>query len=419
MRHKGLRVRIIGAGTGGLCLAQGLKQDDVEVEVFERDHTPTDRLQGYRLSINGTGRRALKACLPQGLFAKLIANSAKPSEGVTFLDHRLNRLLAIDLQHRDAEEADSELPVSRTALRGILSEGLNDIIHYGKRFVAFENDPQGDVNARFEDGSTTTGDVLIGADGAGSHMRAQLLPQARRVETGLVAVSAKLGLSDDVRRVTPQPILRGPTLILGPKGCFMFASTVDYEDKPPGGSRQQYDHEKYVMWGFSANHEVLDFPTNPASVGGQDAKAAVLAQMSDWHPALRWLVQTADASTATAFAVKTSVPIQPWATQKVTLLGDALHNMTPFRGIGANTALRDAMALRRALVAVSRGEVDLIKALAAYEQDMIGYGFTAVQASLKNMERFHATGILARSATKALFRVIDYLPPLKGAFLGR
>ena len=51
MRHKGLRVRIVGAGTGGLCLAQGLKQDDVDVEVFERDHTPMDRLQGYRLSI--------------------------------------------------------------------------------------------------------------------------------------------------------------------------------------------------------------------------------------------------------------------------------------------------------------------------------------------------------------------------------
>ena len=117
--------------------------------------------------------------------------------------------------------------------------------------------------------------------------------------------------------------------------------------------------------------------------------------------------------------MKTSVPIQPWATQKVTLLGDALHNMTPFRGIGANTALRHAMALRRALVAVSRGEADLIKALAAYERDMIGYGFAAVQASLKNMERFHAKGILARSATKALFRVIDHVPPLKAAFLGR
>jgi 2-polyprenyl-6-methoxyphenol hydroxylase-like FAD-dependent oxidoreductase len=399
-------------------LAQGLKQDNVEVEVFERDHTPADRLQGYRLSINATGRRALRACLPHGLFEKLIANCAKPSESVTFLDHRLNRLLAIDLQHRDPKDADSELPVSRIALRGTLSEGLNDVIHYGKRCVAFENDPQGDVSARFEDGSATTGDVLIGADGAGSHLRTQLLPQARRVETGIVAVSAKLGLSDDVRRATPQAILRGPTLILGPKGCFMFASTVDYQDKPPGGE-QHYDHEKYVMWGFSAHNEMLDLPANPATASAQDAKAAVIAQIGDWHPALRWLVQTADASTATAFAVKTSVPIQPWATQKVTLLGDALHNMTPFRGIGANTALRDAMALRRALVAVSRGEADLIKALAAYEQDMIGYGFDAVQASLKNMERFHATGTLARCATKALFRAMDHVPPLKAAFLGR
>ena len=77
------------------------------------------------------------------------------------------------------------------------------------------------------------------------------------------------------------------------------------------------------------------------------------------------------------------------------------------------------MALRRALVAVSRGEADLIKALAAYERDMVGFGFAAVQASLKNMERFHAQGIIARSATKALFRVIDYVPPLKAAFLGR
>jgi 2-polyprenyl-6-methoxyphenol hydroxylase-like FAD-dependent oxidoreductase len=72
------------------------------------------------------------------------------------------------------------------------------------------------------------------------------------------------------------------------------------------------------------------------------------------------------------------------------MLGDALHNMKPFRGIGANTALQDAAALRRALVAVARGQTGLIEALAAYERDMIGYGFAAVQRSLKDMERFHA-----------------------------
>jgi hypothetical protein len=50
---------------------------------------------------------------------------------------------------------------------------------------------------------------------------------------------------------------------------------------------------------------------------------------------------------------------------------------------------------------------------------MIDYGFRAVRASLANMHRFHAESALARGITKALFRVVDVVPPLKGAFLGR
>jgi 2-polyprenyl-6-methoxyphenol hydroxylase-like FAD-dependent oxidoreductase len=411
MQRDRLKVCIIGAGTGGLCLAQGLKQDHVEVEVYERDHPPLDRLQGYRLSINATGRRALRACLPKRLFEKLIANGANPSESVAFLDHRLNRLLVIDLPNVSREDADSELPVSRIALRHILTEGLDGIIRYGKKFVAFEDTAQGTVLARFEDGSSTTGDVLIGADGAGSHLRTQLLPHARRVETGIVAVSGKLGLNDDVRRRTPQLILRGPSLILGPHGCFMFASTVDYENATTG-TEPYYDREKYVMWGFSAHDKTLNLPANLTALGSQEATAAVIALMEDWDPA-------AEPATVTAFTVRTSVPIHPWATRNVTLLGDALHNMTPFRVLGANTALQDAAALRRALVAAAGGRADLIQALAAYERDMIKYGFTAVQTSLKNMKRFHATGLLAKIATKSLFRAVDHVPALKASFLGR
>jgi 2-polyprenyl-6-methoxyphenol hydroxylase-like FAD-dependent oxidoreductase len=94
--------------------------------------------------------------------------------------------------------------------------------------------------------------------------------------------------------------------------------------------------------------------------------------------------------------VKTSVPVPPWQTRNVTLLGDALHNMTPFRGVGANTALRDAAALRRALAAVNASEKELLPALAAYERDMIDYGFAAVRTSRADMERFHAEGALSR-----------------------
>ena len=424
MIGKPLKVMIVGAGTGGLCLAQGLKLDKVGVEIFERDYSPTDRLQGYRLSIDAAGGRALRSCLPGMLFENLVDSSAKPSQRVAFLDHRMNRLLAIDFPQSDRR--DTELPVSRIALRRILLEGLGSIIHFGKKFVAFEDAPDGALTARFEDGSTATGDVLVGADGAGSHLRAQLLPDARRVETGILAITGKFHLGNDARQATPSEIFSGPTLILGPKGCFLFASAVEYGElstrpnkgkvDPSAHFSVPYDRDEYVMWGFSARREKFGLPENPEAVDGEELKEAVAALMHDWHPALQSLVQRAECSTMTAFPVKTSVPIPPWKTRNVTLLGDALHNMTPFRGIGANTALRDAATLRRTLVRVDRGDDELIPALAAYERDMIEYGFRAVRTSLKEMERLHADGTLARTFTKIFFRTIDRVSPLKVAF---
>jgi 2-polyprenyl-6-methoxyphenol hydroxylase-like FAD-dependent oxidoreductase len=224
-------------------------------------------------------------------------------------------------------------------------------------------------------------------------------------------------VNGDVLAATPTPILRGPTLILGPDGCFLFASTIDYEDVTAAG-RHYYDRDQYVMWGFSTHDEAFAFAANSSAADGEDAMAAVLGLMDDWHPALRHLVQSTDLPSVTTFAVKSSVPIPPWATRNVTLPGDALHNMTPFRGIGANTALRDAAALRQTLVAVAGGQADLIPALAIYERNMVRYGFAAVQASLANMNRFHAKSRLARATTKSLLRVIDHVTPLKSAFIG-
>jgi 2-polyprenyl-6-methoxyphenol hydroxylase-like FAD-dependent oxidoreductase len=139
MRSDQLKAMIVGAGTGGLCLAQGLKSNGIPVEVFERDHSPCDRQQGYRLGINRTGNRALKECLPDSLFEELVKSSCKPSQGVSFLDERLKQLLVIDIRETSPESVDCERPISRIALRHILLQGLDEIVHFGKKFVAFED----------------------------------------------------------------------------------------------------------------------------------------------------------------------------------------------------------------------------------------------------------------------------------------
>ncbi len=81
----------------------------------------------------------------------------------------------------------------------------------------------------------------------------------------------------------------------------------------------------------------------------------------------------------------------------VTLLGDAIHNMTPMGGIGANTALRDADLLRRTLTAVRDGATQ-IPAVHDYEQQMLNYGFAAVKLSLRNARGAASTNPLARAA---------------------
>jgi 2-polyprenyl-6-methoxyphenol hydroxylase-like FAD-dependent oxidoreductase len=298
-------------------------------------------------------------------------------------------------------------------LRRILLEGLDGEVHFDKKFVAYEEAPGGGVLARFADGSTATADVLVGADGASSPVRGQRLPQAKRVETGITVVSGKFRARRQAAGETPPEIWRGPTLIMGPQGRFMFSGGVEYDFSREAAND---DQEDYAMWGVSARREDFALPDGYETLGGEALKNAALKLMGAWHPTLQHMVQRAEPATVVAFPVKTSVPVEAWPTTHVTLLGDALHNMTPYGGVGANTALRDAAALRDALVAVDRGERALIPALAAYEREMIEYGFAAVRMSLGNMRRFHARSPIARAFTKTFLRAVDHLPPLQAMF---
>ena len=408
-----LKVMVIGGGTGGLCLAHGLRAAGIEVRLFERDRTPTDRQQGYRLTINAMGARALQSCLPAGNFERYIVASARISTTVTFLDHKLRRLLVIELPDTDQSAPHAPRPISRTALRRVLLDGLQEVVAFGKTFVSFETAPAGRITARFEDGSSAEGDVLVGADGASSRVRGQLLPHARRIETGVISISGKLALGPDVRGIAPAAVFKGPTLILGPRGGVMFAGAVEY---PPVRS-SDHDQDEYVMWGFSMQQQGLHVRTPAAELSGEAARTLVLEQIADWSPDIRHLVERSPASSVTAFAVKSSVPIEPWTTSQVTLLGDALHNMTPYRGIGANTALRDAALLRDALRDVDAGQRELLPALAAYEHEMIDRGFAAVRASLAQMNRIHTRSSLSRLATRTVFRVLDAAPWLRSRML--
>ncbi len=103
----------------------------------------------------------------------------------------------------------------------------------------------------------------------------------------------------------------------------------------------------------------------------------------------------------------------------MTLLGDAIHTMTPGRGVGANTALRDARLLTRKLVEARDGRLPLTDAIGAYETTMTGYAWDAVIKSRAQMDghsAMHKAGPLGRFARAGMrtgMRVVNHLPPVK------
>jgi 2-polyprenyl-6-methoxyphenol hydroxylase-like FAD-dependent oxidoreductase len=141
-----------------------------------------------------------------------------------------------------------------------------------------------------------------------------------------------------------------------------------------------------------------------------------------WHPNLRRLIELTDPTTVFRVNIRTSVPVSPWETSNVTLLGDAIHTMTPGRGVGANTALRDAALLCKRLTEVRDGKKPLIEALHEYEGEMLLYSAEAVLESRKQMDarsvsHWPVLGRIHLAATRTAMRLVNAVPAFKRRML--
>jgi 2-polyprenyl-6-methoxyphenol hydroxylase-like FAD-dependent oxidoreductase len=117
-----------------------------------------------------------------------------------------------------------------------------------------------------------------------------------------------------------------------------------------------------------------------ATAAREELHAAMREAIRGGHPGLLALIDRIDLGTLGPNVVRYLQPADPWATSRVTLLGDAIHAMPPSFGAGANSALRDAAALVDAFESVVAGE-PLLPALAAYEARMRDEVFPILRAS--------------------------------------
>jgi 2-polyprenyl-6-methoxyphenol hydroxylase-like FAD-dependent oxidoreductase len=429
MADSSSQVIIIGGGIGGLCLAQGLKKAGVPVSVYERDRTPNSRLQGYRIHVSPRGARSLRECLPGDLWDAFEASCGKSPHSFRFVTHRMDELLRV--QAPEDTRVGRHYSASRGRLRQILLAGLDDVVHYDRAFTHYGGSPCGHVRAFFEDGSSVDGDVLAAADGGNSRVRRQFLPGAQLVDTGIRALGGKVALTRETRSSVPAALLQGPTLVRAPGGRAMFLAVQelgepsetrngpdrDGSTPPRGAALRSDDTSSYLMWGLSARGERSGFPSGPGQMEDEALRGFALKACSSWHPDFSTMIRMTDPSSIGVITIRTSVPVGPWPSARITLIGDAIHSMTPYRGIGGNVALRDASLLGRNLAAAHRGEMPLLRAIREYESAMLDYGFRAVRRSLQAAEQAHAQGALAFWLGNLFFRIVNALPPLKARMM--
>lgn len=409
---------IVGGGIGGLCLAHGLRGTGIPVTVYERTHRREDWLQGYRIHINPDGAGALRACLPEENWQAFLAATSDGDGGFGFLTEQLVPLLDVpaELVSAGSDPARQHHGLSRTGLRAALLRGLDDTVTFGRTFEHYELTGDGRVRACFGDGSSATADLLVGADGANSRVRRQLLPGTERVDTGVVAIAGKYRLTPARRQQLPEVLTNRTNSILPLRRGSLF--TAAWQADPHlttsvdrnGEANLLFDETAdYILWGYADAASHL-----PAGgLDGAGLQQLVADRTRAWSPHLQELITGADPATVNALTVRSAHPVGPWPTGPVTLLGDAIHNMTPMGGIGANTALRDAGLLRRQLASAGPDPAAWPAAVSDYEQQMLDYGFAAVRVSLRNARQAGSASPATRLLFRSFLRLADTIPPLK------
>ncbi|GAA2150339.1 FAD-dependent monooxygenase [Kitasatospora kazusensis] len=386
-----IRVLVIGGGIGGLCLAQGLRQAGVDVQVYERDESADGRRQGYRLRISPEGEAALLACLPAPL-ARLLAATAntRDDSGLVAYDEQLVEQWAPHFDDPRAGLDDKIDAVDRVTLRRILLAGLDEVVHFGKNFQRLERTADGRVTAYFEDGTEAAGDVLVAADGTNSRVRAQLRPQDVPQDLGIRTIFSRIPRAEAIAAGLPPALQDRFSYVIGTDGHHLGLMPMLFRERPSQAAARLWpqarlvDSDDYYMSVFNVHQQDLGIGDEEFfALSGEELCALVVDRTKAWHPDLREIFAFALPETTFAVPLRATRPVRAWETGPVVPLGDAVHAMPPSGGVGANTAVRDAQALSGLLAAVDRGERELAGAVAEYQEAMVGYATEGVEMSLR------------------------------------
>ncbi|KAI1407792.1 putative monooxygenase [Hypoxylon sp. FL1857] len=364
-------ILIIGGGLGGLLLGQTLRKNKISFEIFERDQSDDMRTQGWAIGLH-TMLDELDASVPDDLGSRDFINHLLPLKlHYEFAWYRHDRTTKLGV--RD-DGSGKFIRANRTRLRKWLATNLP--VQYGKHAVRIE-ETNDSVTVHFEDGTSATGDILVGADGPHSPTRKYLLGgqdfikrPRQGVINGEVELSGRdmeeqLEMGHSCYLVDVSPNVQAPG--------FLFVGLN--EAHADGKSGKYY----YNLFWRDEEATKEDYWTNTASK--EKLHQTVLEKTKHLPPKLTSIIEKTGVQGMKQPPIRFStLCLEPEQLPhgRVTLLGDAGHCMPAFRGEGGFHALLDALKLGKALAKLQTNDAEVVKkVLGEYQDEMIERGSKA------------------------------------------
>ena len=386
-------VAIIGGGIGGMALAVACLHRGIPFTLYERDKDFDVRSQGYGLTL----QQASKAIQGLGIFSLKegvisTRHLVHTPEGKVIGEWGTRKWIQSDVKTSSKR---TNVHIARQSLRLALLEQLggNNAVQWGHQLIDFKECQGEGVDLNFQvDGKMkrAKADLVVGADGIRSSVRRLLIGEDN----------------------TPLRYL-GCIVILGicPLNALQYlnSSLLDSATvfQTANGNERIYIMpyaSDSVMWQLS--FPMSEKEAKALSAKGPQALKEEACRRTQWHDPIPQILLATQETQISGYPVYDRELLKPELLEKsgqVTLIGDAAHPMSPFKGQGANQALLDALTLARGILKGCRPLSNWRKTgirksvLTEFESEMLERSASKVQDSAEAAQFLHSEIVLHES----------------------
>jgi len=386
-------VAIIGAGIGGVALAVACLHRGIPFTLYERDISFDERSQGYGLTLQQASQ-AIQGLGISSLNEGVISTRhvVHTTDGHIIGEWGIRKWLSSEQNDTKRAPKRTNIHIGRQSLRLALLDQLggHKAVQWNHQLVDFTQSAHDGVNLRFQVGQQikeVKADLIVGADGIRSAVRRLLIGEDASPLSYLGCIV--------ILGICPLHRLQNiETDLLDAATVFQTANGHERIYIMP------YDKES-VMWQLS--FPMTEKEAMTLSAKGKTALKEEASRRCQWHDPIPQIIAATQENLVSGYPVYDRALLDADLMEtagKATLIGDAAHPMSPFKGQGANQALLDALSLARCISRECRPLSDWRdkgvrqSALTAFEAEMLQRSASKVKDSSEAAQFLHSDTVL-------------------------